>query len=234
MQCCVCPVYGRTGEKREDGSTKPKPRLAEAGWFTCSTCRDRISNDVKSIPELFGLLDATPGSAGGSGRVSGSREAPLGVRVAVLDLITTTPLGTVTDPYRDQTGHVPVTVVLATWAEDWRDQAHGDHPPSTVPELCGWLADRVDWACREHPAIDAFASDIRGVLGVLYATTGHAKGRPEHKRGVPCPKCDRMVLYRAAGDDWVECMPQHKGCGHLMSPHEYERWVRLVASGVAA
>ncbi|MEV0646082.1 hypothetical protein AB0I28_12530 [Phytomonospora sp. NPDC050363] len=189
---------------------------------------------MKEIPDLFALLDATPGSTVAGDQITGSQEISLGVRVSVLDLMTVPGTGTVHDTYGDQSGHVPTLAVLTAWADDWRE-IRGEHrPKGTVSDLCRWLGLRLDWASQTHPAMYEMAEDLKGLTGALYAATGHSKARPEHKRGVPCPRCDLMVLYRDAGDDYVECKEAHDGCGNLMNPAEYERWVGLYATGQAA
>lgn len=234
--CSVCPLYGRDGDQ-EAKPPRPPANRCDPGWSVCGYCHGRISAQLKEIPDLHSILDATPGSTVTQDQITGSQEISLGVRVGVLDLMVVAERsGTVHDAHGDQAGQIPVIAVLDAWVEDWRaTRAMREHRPvPTVATLTQWLLHRLDWASQNHPAMDDMAQELKTLTGALYAATGHSKAKPEHKRGVPCPRCDRMVLYRDAGDDYVECKEAHEGCGNLMSPAEYERWVGLYATGRAA
>lgn len=222
-RCRTCPAFGRDGE-----GDNAKPNFTAEGWFTCFACMGRIGRQVKEIPSQYSELDATPGGNPGDSRVTGSREAPLGVRVNVLDLIVQAGTGTVHDPDGDQLGTVPVIPRLDSWVSDWIEaRGQGEHRPvPTITVLCSWLADRVDWACQSHPAIDDFAAEIKAIIGALYATNGHVNAAPEHKAGIPCKSCDCVALMRAPGDRYIECA----NCGVLYSPDEYQTWCRLLAA----
>lgn len=228
--CQVCPLYGRDGDQ-EAKPPRPPANRCDPGWSVCGYCHGRISGQLKEIPDLYMALDATPGSAPGGGRVSGTREAPLGVRVTVLDLLLPAGSGTVTDPNKDQMGNLPVAVVLDQWVSDWRDyRAQKEHRPApTVPVLAGWLLNRLDWACQNHPAMDAFAAEIRSVAGALHsAVHGPQRKQAVHRPGVPCRRCDYMTLYTTT-DGYIEC--RQDDCGVLMTPEEFDRWVKLCAAG---
>lgn len=223
--CKICPSYGRDG----DGDNPP-PRWTEPGWSACWACYGRTQQALKEIPGEYSQLDATPGGSPGDTRVSGSTDAPLGVRVAVLDLIVAAGGGTVHDPHGDQTGQLPVIPRLDSWVADWigRRRAGEHRPLPTVPVLCGWLLDRLDWACQGHPAIDDFAGEVRGILGTLRAVNGHTSARPEQMVGVPCKRCDLVSLHRAPGDHYIAC--SNPDCGLLLTQDEYAAWVRLLAA----
>lgn len=223
--CVVCPVYGRDGE---DG--RPEPRFVEQGWLVCSKCQPRLSGKLREIPEQYAILDATPGSAGSSDQVTGSRDRSLGVRIGVLDLMLTATGETVSDPHGDQAGQQPTVGVLDSWVTDWAGRLGHHRPVPTVPVLCAWLRDRLDWACRYHPAMREFAEEVGELLSALYFATGNTNAQPEHM-GAPCPRCDLINLTRAAGDNYIECGGK-LGCGQLLKPEEYERWAGLVATDI--
>lgn len=232
-QCVCCPLYGRDGDKEAE---RPPANRCDPGWLVCTYCHGRIKGYLNTIPGLQAVLDATPGSTVAQDQISGSRDKTLGVRVNVLDLLTqATPAAGVHDEYGDQRGQLPTIAVLDQWVTAWRDaRRQGEHRPvPTVGTLCQWLAHRLDWACQTYPAMFDMAHELKALTGALYAATGHTFAKAEHKIGVPCPRCDRMVLYRDAGDDYVECKEVHEGCGNLLSPSEYERWVGLYAAGHA-
>lgn len=236
--CLVCPVYGRDGE---DG--RPAPRYVEQGWLVCTHCQPRTIGHLAEIPVQYSLLDATQGTSPAEARISGSTERSLGVRESILDLIVTTPdtdgvhawtenNGEYVAPREeraDQIGQIPVARVLDSWVKDWiaTKGQRENRPVPTVERLCVWLTHRWDWACQHYLAVDDFAREIRSLNSALLTANGNTKAVPEHKVGVPCPRCDYMTLYRQAGDDYVECGT----CPNLLTPDEYDRWVKLYAAG---
>lgn len=210
--CVMCP---------ED-----RPRVAETGNL-CEAHVDRIAAWLSDIPGMYARLDATPGGNRVGGRVSGSREAPLGVRTAVLDLIVPSGTDTVHDTYGDQAGEIPVATRLMAWTEPWALELDQAKPPGTVNALCAWLWHRLDWIAGRDEVAD-FAEEVRLTAATLRAVLGEVPARPEHKAGVPCPRCDLMALYRAPGDPYVECT----NCGTLQTTDEYDQWCALVAAGI--
>lgn len=128
----------------------------------------------------------------------------------------------------DQAGHLSLATTLETWVRDWiLLRARGENRPEpTVKTMTRWLADRTDWACDEHPAIDEFTTDLqayrsalRGILGLIDV--------PEYKRGVACPKCDERTLYRRNGCEYIECGT----CPAMLTPDEYDTTVEIGADG---
>lgn len=190
--CRVCPVYGQRAAYYET------PHV-------CDACQARMARQLVSIGDQWLLLDATP-ATGHTERVSGSHEAPLGVRADVLDqLLPVTGLSaeTIRDPYRDQTGDTPAAVVLDAIATEWvearRRGGHREHRPvPTVTNLTGWLRDRLDWACTYLPdAIDTHADEIRRLCGRLHALNGSTTSRdPEPLPGIPCRQCGHIALVK--------------------------------------
>lgn len=224
-RCCVCPVYGRDGE---DGRAKPNHI---DGWLACEHCQERINRCLMDIADQFLLLDPTPGAGAASDQITGTRERSLGVRINILDLITpATDAMSIHDEHSDQTGTIPVAVVLDRAAVDWcKDRGQDEHlPVPTVIALCAWLRDRLTWACQYYTGIDAFAEEIKDLRGTLYRANGHTNARPE-RMGAPCPRCDLLNLTREAGDDYIRCDGQ-LGCGNTMKPEEYQKWSGIVAA----
>lgn len=169
--------------------------------YACQGCQQRTSGRLAELPTLYAALDATPtkrtGSAmvGGRHRIAGSRVL---VDLAVVDL--TSPAS------RDS-----VLMKLATWAEDWAaarelddrparwDRDDDGAPREPVTELCGWLRWRLDWAVRNHPAIDDFVDEVDRCFGKVHASaTGDHGERPVW---LLCP-CGGTVAFRASGDQF--------------------------------
>lgn len=197
----------------------------------CESCRTRLADSLTEVAQLYAALPTVlePGRRGVQ-RVSGTREAPLPLRVDVLDL--SMPLRgsqAVSDPHGDQTGMVSVAQVLDAWARDWTDtRSKGERLPlPTVAVLARWLSDRLDWACDEHPAVDEFAAELAETLAALRGV--HGLTRLRHRLPAPCPDCDMRVLYRDDGADYIEC----GSCHRLWTEEEYGWLVRIVVGEVA-
>lgn len=202
-------------------------RQTERGQV-CDADRTWLDHTLVEIGDLYALLPANmvPGQTQGQ-RVSGSREAPLPLRVDPLDLTMPARLGAVHDALGDQVGLLSVATVLFSWARDWRetrDRGEGP-PPATVVDLVAWLRNRLDWACDDHLAVDEFVVEIEALRRKLRAVVGINEIRPEHL-DVPCRRCDKLDLHRLPGQDRVEC----GSCGCLLTEDEYGVWVRLLAA----
>ncbi len=217
--CIVCPQI-RGGD----------PRVYERP-HVCEGCRPRLRLILADVVDLYAdLLDPPPVNAGewrdeagrphrdpvaaelpagplhkvGGARVSGSRTPPLPLPLETLDLV------------------VAVPNALDSWARDWQTYRWALLPAPTVPLLSAWLAERLEWACDHHPAVDDFAAE----LGELARRMRPRGPRAELKVGVPCRNCERLTLLRWPGSDYIEC----GSCALLMTPEEYERWTSLIAS----
>lgn len=196
----------------------------------CDPCRDRLPRTLADIADLHAQLPGAlqPGQNGAQ-RVTGSREAPIPVNVDVLDLSAHARNSAATQEAKehpeDQIGQVAVAVLLDQWCRDWRDEMAfaQSQPQPTVPDLVRFLADRCEWACDRHPAVDEFAAEMSRLRAVLRGVLGLLDPPAEFCDGVVCRKCDRYALYREA--DYVEC--DH--CGLLYSEQEYHDWVGLLA-----
>jgi hypothetical protein len=176
----------------------------------CEPDRAGMPRLLDDIVELYALLPAAlmPGSDGGE-KVSGSREAPLPLRVDVLDLTMPARTMNLTGHGRhhlvDQVGTIAVASILDTWVRDWAE-LRGDHlPVPTVASLAGWMRERLDWACDEHPAIDDWAAEMRALVGSLRAATGQRTDRRVIGR---CPTVDedsgQPCGATLTADPWID------------------------------
>jgi Zn ribbon nucleic-acid-binding protein len=157
--------------------------------------------------------------------VSGSKEPRLPIDVDEVDL--TAPARNAWLLGDDQVGHTSVAGTLDFWARDWREARGGLErlPDPFVPALASWLLRRVDDAMGVHLAIDEFFHDVRRTHGALRGQLGLVDV-PDYKRGVPCPKCETLALYRANGSEWVEC----GACGSMLTTDEYDTYVAALAA----
>ncbi len=215
-KCVLC----RDREDRE-------PNWAVDGTQACSGHFERMQRALEVIPWQWSILSAAPKAGKGGARVSGSAEQSLGVSIPALDLMGPANTGAVTDAYGDQAGMVSAATVLDSWASDWIIlRGKGEtRPLPTVARLAEWLAKRLDWAVREHPALNDFAADLHRTTAALRAANGDVPAPDEHRDGIECPRCDRMALYDTG--DFIECLESAYGCGKLLKPSEYAQWVEL-------
>jgi hypothetical protein len=172
--------------------------------------------------------------------VSGSRERPIPIPVAALDLKAPAKVPSVAPSTRgrdepaygwpeDQIGHLSTATVLDRWVRDWRAALFPDQhlPKATVDELVSWLRNRLQDACDQHPAIVVFAEDIRTLRSALRQAAGETDSPPEPCEGVSCRRCSMMTLYRQAGGD-VACI--NPDCQAVLREDEYLDWVKTLAA----
>jgi hypothetical protein len=91
-----------------------------------------------------------------------------------------------------------------------------------VQVLAGWLSDRLDWALREHLALDEFARDVSDLLGALWGLAGRGEQRPKLMEAA-CPACGMASLQHPFPDAYIECAAVD--CGRVLTPLEYEEYV---------
>lgn len=226
--CVTCPALRRDGEH-----DRPEPNLYDYQW-ACEECRPQLHGILKRIPLAHSTLDATPGNTH-TEHVSGSAEAPLGARVAVLDELSTGPHIAIANPPiptgPDQEGTLPAVRVLGhiahAWLPAWQERhPHERLPEPTVPDLARWIDDRIEWALNTLPAlIPDHAAYLRALDHRLDRLNGGGTHRPAIIDGVACRECDRYSLTRQG--DTIICTA--RGCRCRMSETEYERWTKLSA-----
>lgn len=98
-----------------------------------------------------------------------------------------------------------------------------------------FLGAHLDWALASHPAASEIhdrdsanpASQIGGWHRAAQRFTAR-DARLEHHR-VPCPRCEMLTLFRADGDDYIEC--RNVACQLLLTPGEFHEHTRALASG---
>lgn len=140
-----------------------RPTDAKREAVCHESCRARLDVRLDRLPGLYVLLGAAlePGSAAGD-RVSGSREAPIPVRLEPLSL-------------RARGG---IVTMLGTWEADWRIERglsaapERTHDAHSLAGLVLFLRMQLEWACQSHPAIDEFAGDVHQITRSCYAALG--------------------------------------------------------------
>ena len=88
-----------------------------------------------------------------------------------------------------------------------------------------FLSAHLEWALTEHPCADEIHARESGNPAAQIAAWHRAAlrftrrdARLEHHR-VPCPRCEMLTLFRADGDDYIEC--RNINCQLLLTPGEY-------------
>lgn len=161
-------------------------------------CANRLADDLRAIPGLYALMGAVlaPGSTGGNARVSGTRTAPLPVRLEPLSL-------------RARGG---IVTVMATWEADWRDvrgyaPAERGDSERDLAAVVLWLRAHLPWAIEAHPAVREFADEVRDVGRQCRAAAGML---PRMMQIGDCPalvddEACGAALYAEPGAEEIRC-----------------------------
>lgn len=164
----------------------------EAGRYACTRCQHRADDNLLALAgpvtyqgggrerqvvsgfyaALAGAL--TPGSGNGGPSVSGSRSAPLPLRLQPLSLM----------------ARGGVVTILQTWAEDWASYGHaspagGGTLQQQCDEAVATLRFNLDWAARSHPAFAEFAGELEHIVRACWAQI--SGDRPPRRVTVACP-----------------------------------------------
>lgn len=206
----------------------------------CDPCRSTTRIILRDIIDLYALLPAHLEPSRGQGqRVSGSRTAPVPPRLDIVDLTLPARQGSRGPFVRgqimgmpgppsadqdtpiweadDQIGHLSTATMLDTSVRDWAS-IRGEHLPNpTVTELVGWLINRLDWACDEHPAVDECVAEWRDLRATLRAAADRP-GRYKYIGDCPTLLEDGPCRARLAADPWADA---------IVCPRCGQRWGRV-------
>jgi hypothetical protein len=235
------------GYRIEDG--KRLPALTPRPF--CEPCTRLIARNLDDLPARYAQLYAELGNKGQAAeRVSGTREAPVPVRLDIDALMR------------------EIIDVLASWDERVRATAGLSFPGTQATRrrrdgtaITGYtetLALRLSALLTlqaEPMRRDIPIEEIRpGDTGIVHASAGYASVNRDlsgidagleiltlHRRcraklaetrrrdhlDVPCPGCDALGLERDDGSDWAaECTQ----CGRQLNQDQYELWTRQLAA----
>lgn len=175
-------------------------RHDELGRTACRLCQERADTALRQLPGPRGLYAQLgtrlmPGSGRGDGRVTGSRTAPLPLRLEPLSL----------------TARGGIVTVLQTWLVDWHEQLGWRHPrwqgrlQQQLDDVVHALRVNVEWAASSHPAFGEFVTEVTALVRQCERQiTGE---RPERPVPVACP-CG-TVLKVTVSTPGARC----RGCG---------------------
>ncbi|MFD7861838.1 hypothetical protein [Streptomyces sp. NPDC059783] len=123
--------------------------------YACRPCTDRVDLDLRALAGADGLYARlgtrlAPGSSSGGPAVSGSRTAPLPLRLEPLSLM----------------ARGGVVTVLQTWLVDWHELLGWNHPrwrgglQQQCDDVVHALRVNLPWAAGSHPAVAEFAHEV--------------------------------------------------------------------------
>jgi hypothetical protein len=199
-----------------DDATVPACSICRSGLYeyelnhqACRPCADRIDQQLRGLAGSDGLyarlrLALTPGSGGGGPAVSGSRTAPLPVRLEPLSL----------------SSRGGIVTILQTWLVDWHEQLAYRYPrwDGNLQQQCDQAVQRLrvllPWAVEQHPAIAEFAHEL---ATITRQCRGQVDGeRPPRRVHVECG-CGQRLSFTldTLGLRCPTCQTQH-GHGELL------------------
>ncbi|MFJ7963169.1 hypothetical protein [Streptomyces sp. NPDC096324] len=143
----------------------------ELGHQACRPCTDRVDLNLRALAGADGLYarlsdSLHPGSSSGGPAVSGSRTAPLPLRLAPLSLA----------------ARGGIVTILQTWLVDWHDLLGYRHPrwDGDLQQQCDQAVKRLrvllPWAAERHGAFDEFAGEVSSLRRQAESATGGERG----------------------------------------------------------
>lgn len=152
--CCICSTA-----------------LYDTELGTCRPCTERVDQNLRALAGPDGLYarladSLHPGSSSGGPAVSGSRTAPLPVRLQPLSLA----------------ARGGVVTILQTWLIDWHETLGYRHPrwDGDLQQQCDQVVKRLrvllPWAAEEHGAFSEFALETGQLRRQCEAATGGERG----------------------------------------------------------
>jgi hypothetical protein len=202
-----------------DDVTPPTCTVCHTGLYdtelarqACTPCERRTDEHLRALPGpdgLYARLSASlhPGSGSGGPAVSGSRSAPIPVRLAPLSLA----------------ARGGVVTVLQTWLIDWHEQLDYRHPrwDGDLQQQCDQVVKRLrillPWAAERHSAFDEFADEVGRMRRQCETASGGEK--PPRRVGVSCTCGHTLrVTLDTAGVRCPACSTQYGHSEALQLP----------------
>ncbi|MFD9564364.1 hypothetical protein [Streptomyces sp. NPDC059994] len=190
----------------------------------CLGCTDRAQVQLGELPELVAAiwleaLNGTPTKTTGTiGRVS----TPVWPGQAAR-LLTDHIVGGMRDLEDDIRS-----------LRDLNARRTGRREGADVTAATRFLTAHLPWALEHHPLAGELYDRLSGNPASQISEWHRAAERftsrdrrLEHRR-VPCPRCELLTLFRADGDDYIEC--RNINCGLLLTPLEFDEHTRALAS----
>ncbi|QNP67897.1 hypothetical protein [Streptomyces genisteinicus] len=192
--------------RRDRRSGEFQPRTAAPGQRLCQVCRDRLRDDLGSLPALYEDCGEvlSPARPGITERVSSGR-ARQGIRLNEAAL-------------QARGDMIPV---LASWAGTViAERRVGGPSRREAGPLAAFLARHVDWLAA-HPAAGECAAEVRRAVNVARSALEPRPAVPQELGPCPVGDCpERVLTVRGPGQTHaVRCT-----AGHVLPP---DRWLLL-------
>lgn len=198
-----------------DDATAPECTICLRGLYeheltahACRPCTERIDKNLRALAGADGLYARlahvlAPGSSTSGPAVSGSRTAPLPVRLEPLSLA----------------ARGGVVTILQTWLCDWHEVLGYGHPrwdgglQEQLDQVVSRLRVLLPWAAAEHPAVAEFASEVRILAAQcrsqvdgerpprrvpVTCSCGHTLKVTLDTAGIRCPACETQYGHTEA------------------------------------
>lgn len=175
----------------------------ELGHQACRPCTERADRNLTALAGPDGLYaklsdSLHPGAGMAGPAVSGSRTAPLPVRLDPLSLA----------------ARGGVVTILQTWLVDWHEQLGYRHPrwEGDLQQQCDQVVHRLrvllPWAAEAHGAFDEFAAELAKIRVQCATATGSE--RPARRVPVLCT-CGHVlrITLDTSGVRCPDCSTQY-------------------------
>ncbi|MDR3084299.1 MAG: hypothetical protein LBV60_25865 [Streptomyces sp.] len=198
-----------------DDATPPRCTVCGNGLYeheltarSCRPCTARIDGNLRALAGADGLYARlagalAPGSSSGGPAVSGSRTAPLPVRLEPLSLA----------------ARGGVVTILQTWLIAWHEDLAYSYPrwegglQEQLDQVVNRLRLLLPWAAAEHPAVAEFAHEVRMLVAKCRSQVdgerpprrvpvqcgcGHTLKVTLDTAGIRCPACETQYGHTEA------------------------------------
>jgi len=130
-------------------------------------------------------------------------------------------------PDGDQHGDLPPHLTVARWCARWA--ALRGVGELGVPSV-SWLAERLDWALREHPDIATFADELRHATDAMRQVLNLKRYVQRYRQ--PCPRCDTAGSLRRVIDpmDEDDSQARYITCGVCGTMWTMDEWEQIAAA----
>jgi hypothetical protein len=263
VQSCVQPVAqsapeSAPGSSQSDEQAPPARRcllhapprsgrpwaLPDEGYRTCSSCLDRLREQLREIGARWAALNPRPGASGDGGRGApgfGARSPASDAVICVRDWRSSREARTwfgADGRLHQESQRPPLSVpgelwTLAHHVADARGLTGPDHV--RVPDLVRWLDGQLDWVTRQD-GVAAFGRVLRELVAQLRPLTGE----PGPKFIGACPntiddgehtrECGAPLFAPLGGDGRISC----RACAREWPREEWLALGRLMQEQGAA
>lgn len=190
----------------------------------CLRCFGRLRHNLTQLPSLMVWLEAhiaaSASSALDDAHVTGSHDAPMPLRLDVLDLIGPSATDAVPrELFFEQAGDPSIEDTARSWSALVAEERDRNPPANDVTSMSSYLAANLTWI-SEQSWVDEFANEIAS----LVRRAARAAPWQAEKRRVTdeaCESCKTMALVTHVAEGVTVCEKRMGGCGRRREITEY-------------